>query len=159
LLLTSTLRRDISPSKQLWRTAKLALPIQDIKIQNGSSYDHTDHCLNSSIVIRCIDRLQPNEIQPGESSEADSNTDADLNDSAENSPVVRTNSGKTIVNAAAESNASGDSIKSDACGGSKSAAANAADENFSGVRSVKSEPHAGADCGETDAYACAASRR
>jgi hypothetical protein len=159
LLLTSTLRRDISPSKQLCRTAKLALPIQDIKIQNGSSYDHKGHFLNSSIVVRCLDRLQPNEIRSGEFSEANANTDADPNGSAENSPGVRTNSGETIANATAESNASGDSIKSDACGGSKSAEANAVDENFSDVRSAKSEPHAGADRGETDSHACASSRR
>jgi len=111
----------------------LALPIQDTKIQNGSSYDHTDHCLNSSIVVRCLDYLQPNEIQPGEFSEANANTDAYPNGSAENSPGVRPNSGETIANATAKSNASGGSTKSD--------------------------PHAGADRGETNAYACAASRR
>ena len=42
----------------------MALPIQDIKIQNGSSYDHKDHCFNSGIVIRCLDYVQPDEIQP-----------------------------------------------------------------------------------------------
>ena len=158
-MLTSTLRRDISPSKQLCRTAKLALPIQDIKIQNGSSYDHTDHCLNSGIVVRCLDCVQPNEIRPGEFAEANANANTGPNGSAQNSPGVRPNSGETIANATAESNASGDSIKSDACGRSKSAKANAADENFSDVRSAKSEPHAGADRGETDSHACASSRR
>ena len=127
--------------------------------QNVARYGHTDHCLNGSIVIRRLDCLQPNEIRPGEFTEANADANTDPNGSAQNSPGVRPNSGETIANATAESNASGDSIKSDACGRSKSAKANAADENFSDVRSAKSEPHAGADRGETDSHACASSRR
>ncbi|MEY2543871.1 MAG: hypothetical protein QOE81_1332 [Verrucomicrobiota bacterium] len=111
------------------------------------------------MVIRCLDCVQPNEIQPDEFSEGNANTDADPNGPAENSAGARTDSGKTIANATAESNASGDSIKSDACDVSKSAEANAAAENFSGVRSAKSDSHAGADRGETDSHACASSRR
>jgi hypothetical protein len=104
----------------------LALPIQDIKIQNGSSYDHKDHCLNSGIVIRCLDRVQPNEIQPGEF------------------PVANTDAGN---------NAGASSVASAA------AANNFGAENYTRAGSAESAAYAGADRGETNAYACASSRR
>jgi hypothetical protein len=64
------------------------------------------------MVIRCLDCVQPNEVQPGEFSEGNTDADADAytNGPAENGPGVRTESGETIANATAESNASGDSI-------------------------------------------------
>jgi hypothetical protein len=142
LLLTSTLRRDISPSKQLCRTAKLALPIQDIKIQNGSSYDHTDHFLNSGIVVRCLDYLQPNEIQPGEFSEANANTNPENNGGA-----------NPAANVVAENNPGASSVASAAT------ANNVGSANYIRAGSAESAAYARADRGETDSHACASSRR
>jgi hypothetical protein len=115
---------------------QIVFPILEIKIQNGSPYDHTDHCLNSSIVVRCLDRIQPNEIQPGEFSETNANTDPENNGAA-----------NSAANVVAETNARG------------ATANKVGAENYTRAASAKSVAYARADRGETDANACASPRR
>jgi len=108
----------------------LALPIQDIKIQNGSSYDHKDHCLNSGIVIRCLDYVQPDEIQPPQVAVANA-----------------------IAHATTKNGACANAVATAAT------ANNFGAENCTRAGSAESAAYARADRGETDSNACAASRR
>jgi len=89
-----------------------------------------DHCLNSSIVIRCLDCVQPKEIQQ---------------------PQV------AVANAIAHA-----ATKNGACANSVATAATANNfgaENYTRAGSAESAAYARADRGETDACACASSRR
>ena len=121
-------------------------------------YDHTTDYRIRHRVVRYLDSVQPDEIQPGEIPVAntDANTTA-VNPGAENNPRAERNSGADPNESDTKTASANDACDKSTESNARARNANAG-ETDSDVRTDSAQARRGADTGtaETDAYAGAA---
>jgi hypothetical protein len=109
------------------------------KFKTRLFYVHTDHCLNSSIVIRCLDRPQPNEIRPLPFGVPDASANANSDAVAKNSARAdsTTNSGaKSFAATSNNTDSNETSASAESNTDAASAETNAGTENRADANSV-----------------------